>query len=244
MKSAPLPLSSRFIFVGLAVAATSGIAATGWVPTIVQPLKPPTEYAHAVAPDALSPEARSIGFLRIEEALASLAVDGLQSDTQHHPAPLQSDSVIPDSPELAQALIAATSELPADLPPDALERAQFLIRQMFPPATGESLAKSFAEFHAYRQLENQTPSAISDASTGAAPGVDAESSTLRARVALRRAFFGTVRADRLFGEEHALTAYILALRRIDADAMLGEAEKEQRRAELQRLYERRELDVP
>jgi hypothetical protein len=196
--------------------ATAVIASRGWAPSVIQPLTPSSTRTSQSSPETLSDDERAVNFLRIEEAFA-----GIRDDAQSN-----------NGPALLQALQASTADVPLDISSATMERMQFLIRRQLPGSLGDTIATRFESFYEYRRIE---PMEI-----GSMPMIDdmaRELEFLNQKVALRRKYFGNEEADWLFAEEHALAYYILALRKLDADSTLSDAERERQRTELQANYD-------
>ena len=170
------------------------------------------------APVVSLPPVQASDFARIETALQRIRRNAAGDPI----ASAETEAV------LAEAVVA----LPADAP-QALERIYWLIHKSFPGTPSNELALLLRDYQHYRQADLGVRS-------GRSPPADlaAEIEQFKASVALREQYFGTERAERLFGAQQSLSRHLFELRRLDAAGLSEPARQQQRRA-LQAEYEQR-----
>lgn len=170
--------------------------------------------------EPISPESAGVDFGPIEAALARARTNS-------------AGDILIDA-NTASALAAAAATLPATVSTQAMARVQFLVRKEFPGKSGAQLAALLRDYHRYKDIESRTlgpPPAHADLATAIA--------RFHETVALRQRYFGKMRAQALFGKQQALAAYLLELRRIEADTSLTDAERRKRQQTLRKDYDAR-----
>jgi hypothetical protein len=163
----------------------------------------------------LLPAERAVRFAEGEAALAQIAVD--------------SQGIVQLDLATESALSKAYSDVPDDLTGRGAQRVWFIIRKTFPGPKGEQLVALLERYARYRSalpLES-----VADGDSTAA--LERFESVKR----LQAQYFGA-EAQQLFGEQNALTQYMLGLRRLEVEADLDRQARESRLRILQDELER------
>jgi lipase chaperone LimK len=127
------------------------------------------------------------------------------------------------------ALRAASDELSAGAPEDALARIVFLIHRQFPAQQAEQVEAVLRAYTQYRQQE------LVWRERRAAPRTaEEELKQLIALSELQDRVLGAALAARLYGEQRRLARYMLAARELERDGSLSADERQLRLQQLQR----------
>ena len=134
------------------------------------------------------------------------------------------------------ALAQATAQLPyaAQFADTALARYRFLIGKTLPSPASDTYAELLDRYIQYRRAE-QAAAVLTPAVT-----LEAQFAHFEAARRLRNRFFSAEISAALFGVQDALAEYTFALRRVEADASLNDAQRDIAKAQLQASYDARQ----